>query len=91
MIEGFLEQYHAIEIDENEHKFQYISNYNRFQGAKDQGKIKSDLQTFLEFLKYERTHANRDLVVSRLFNLAMSEYKDQVRKEMEAKYAGKGH
>lgn len=82
MTSGFLEQYQMITIDETDPKFQYLSNYNRFQAAKDQGKFDADFITLLQFLKYERMHANRELVAKRLFNLAMSEYKNLVNKEL---------
>lgn len=81
-MKGFIELYNEMEIDSKDSMYAYISNYNKFQAAKDKGEFEQSLDNFIKFLKYERLHADRDLVVHRLFNLAMSEYKEMVAQEL---------
>ncbi len=81
-MKGFVELYNEMEIDDKDLMYAYISNYNRFQAAKDQGLFQQSVENFIRFLKYEKRHANRDIVVHRLFNLAMSAYKEMVAQEI---------
>ena len=81
-MKGFIEIYNETEINSKDSMYAYISNYNKFQAAKDKGEFEQSLENFMKFLKYERLHADRDLVVHRLFNLAMSEYKEMVAQEL---------
>lgn len=83
---GFMEYFNEIEIDNSAEKFKYISNYNKFTDARKRGKIDSDLLTMLEFLKYECENCRRDIIISRLFDLAMTAYKKEVREELEKLY-----
>lgn len=81
-MKGFIELYNEMEIDSKDSMYAYISNYNKFQAAKDNGLFIQSLDNFIRFLKYEKQHANRDLVVHRLFNLAMTAYKEMIAQEL---------
>ena len=82
MVKGINEVFDALEVDHSDKKFSYLSNYNKFQAAKDNGIIKDHYAEILEFVKFEQAHANRPLVISRLFALALSDYKSRLRSEL---------
>lgn len=74
-MKGFIETYEKIEIDKKHEKFDAISNFSKFQLAKDKGIIGESWEEIIEFLKYEVETRNRALIVKRLFDLAMGRYK----------------
>lgn len=74
-MKSFIETYSALEIDKKHEKFDAISNFSKFQMAKDKGQIGESWEEIVEFLKYEVETRNRPLIVKRLFDLAMGRYK----------------
>lgn len=85
MTKGFLEMYDSIEIDEGSDEFFFLSNFNKFQAAKEKNRFPQDYETYVKFAKYEKTHNNRETILRRLFTLAMSEYRKQVWVELNAR------
>lgn len=81
-MKGLVELYKETEVNENDVMFTYISNYNKFQAAKAQGLFRPTIENYIKFLKYENTHARRELVLHRVFNLLITEYKRVVAKEL---------
>lgn len=77
-----IKAYKECTYDENDEKFKYLSNFTKFTMAKNSGLIGHSFWELLEFLKYEREHQNRLLIVQRLLSLAFSEYKDIVAGEI---------
>lgn len=74
-MKSFIETYKILEIDKKHEKFDAISNFSKFQMAKDKGIIGESWEEIVEFLKYEVETRNRSLIVKRLFDLAMGRYK----------------
>lgn len=74
-MKSFIETYKTLEIDKKHAKFDAISNFSKFQMAKDKGQIGESWEEIVEFLKYEVETRNRPLIVKRLFDLAMGRYK----------------
>ena len=74
-MKSFIEAYMEIGIDKKHEKFNAISNFSKFQMAKDKGQIGESWEEIVEFLKYEVETRNRALIVKRLFDLAMGRYK----------------
>lgn len=74
-MKGFIEAYMEMKIDKKHEKFDAISNFSKFQMAKDKGQIGESWEEIVEFLKYEVETRNRPLIMKRLFDLAMGRYK----------------
>lgn len=74
-MKSFIEAYMEMKIDKKHAKFDAISNFSKFQMAKDKGQIGESWEEIVEFLKYEVETRNRPLIVKRLFDLAMGRYK----------------
>lgn len=80
-MKSFIETYKTLEIDKKHEKFDAISNFSKFQMAKDKGLIDDSWEEIVEFLKYEVQTRNRPLIVKRLFDLAMGRHKRAVAEE----------
>lgn len=63
-------------------KFEYLSNFSKFNSAKNAGTIGRTFEELLEFLKFEMDHQNRLLVKQRLLSLTFSKYKELVAREV---------
>lgn len=74
-MKSLIETYKEIEINLKHEKFGAISNFSKFQLAKDKGQIGESWEEIVEFLKYEVQTRNRPLIVKRLFDLATGRYK----------------
>ena len=74
-MKSFIEAYMEMKIDKKHEKFDAISNFSKFQMAKNKGQIGESWEEIVEFLKYEVETRNRPLIVKRLFDLAMGRYK----------------
>lgn len=80
-MKSLIETYKEIEINLKHEKFDAISNFSKFQLAKDKGQIGESWEEIVEFLKYEVQTRNRPLIVKRLFDLAMGRYKREAAEE----------
>ena len=80
-MQSFIDAYKEMEIDKKHEKFNAISNFSKFQMAKDKGQIGESWEEIVEFLKYEVQTRNRPLIVKRLFDLAMGRYKRSTAEE----------
>lgn len=80
-MKSFIDYFNDLEIDIKDPKFDLISNYTKFQAAKEAGKIGEQYEDILVFLKYESLTRRRSLVLKRLFDLAMKKYKCLIAEE----------
>lgn len=83
VVKGMMEVYEAADIETPDKQFAYLSNFNRFQQAKNSGLVRDTYENYLKLLKYERKTLNRIAMADRLLCLAMSSYKFLIRREMD--------
>lgn len=80
-MQSFTEYFEALQIDESDSKYNLISNFSKFQMARNTGQIKPDFMEYLRFFKYEYTTRARPAILNRLFTLTWGLYTQAVRQE----------
>ena len=81
-MKSFIDYFNELEIDETDPKYLLISNFSKFQVAKNTGLIKPEFLEYLSFLKYEYNTKARADVMHRLFTLALGPYNQMVAEEL---------